>query len=287
MSYITFSNLGESGGMGSQLQSYASLTAVARANNKQIVFSKSMIKRGCGIKVFELLNIPILIKPDEFFNNFKLKNINFHTTPYDETLFNLDSSNYDLNGRFDLYTYWYNDIEDEIKNWRYNDKVQNTAQQEFNTIQSKLGKKPTVSIHMRRGDYLLPHHSFCELGNEYYTKAIVENFMDVDDYNFIVFSNDIEFARDFIEGDNIHFVEPKGVDAQSYSTSEKEDLALLSLCDHHITANSSYSWWGAFLSKSINKKIICPTNWLMANHQSSWINGKYYPPTWINIDNSN
>ena len=287
MSYITFSNLGESGGMGSQLQSYASLTAVARANNKQIVFSKSMIKRGCGIKVFELLNIPILIKPDEFFNNFKLKNINFHTTPYDETLFNLDSSNYDLNGRFDLYTYWYNDIEDEIKNWRYNDKVQNTAQQEFNTIQSKLGKKPTVSIHMRRGDYLLPHHSFCELGNEYYTKAIVENFMDVDDYNFIVFSNDIEFARDFIEGDNIHFVEPKGVDAQSYSTSEKEDLALLSLCDHHITANSSYSWWGAFLSKSINKKIICPTNWLMANHQSSWINGKYYPPTWINIDNNN
>ena len=287
MSYITFSNLGESGGMGSQLQSYASLTAVARANNKQIVFSKSMIKRGCGIKVFELLNIPILIKPDEFFNNFKLKNINFHTTPYDETLFNLDSSNYDLNGRFDLYTYWYNDIEDEIKNWRYNDKVQNTAQQEFNTIQSKLGKKPTVSIHMRRGDYLLPHHSFCELGNEYYTKAIVENFMDVDDYNFIVFSNDIEFARDFIEGDNIHFVEPKGVDAQSYSTSEKEDLALLSLCDHHITANSSYSWWGAFLSKSINKKIICPTNWLMANHQSSWINGNYYPPTWTNIDNSN
>jgi len=287
MSYITFSNLGESGGMGSQLQSYASLTAVARANNKQIVFSKSMIKRGCGIKVFELLNIPILIKPDEFFNNFKLKNINFHTTSYDETLFNLDSSNYDLNGRFDLYTYWYNDIKDEIKNWRYNDKIQNTAQQEFNTIQSKLGKKPTVSIHMRRGDYLLPHHSFCELGNEYYTKAIVENFMDVDDYNFIVFSNDIEFARDFIEGDNIHFVEPKGVDAQSYSSSEKEDLALLSLCDHHITANSSYSWWGAFLSKSINKKIICPTNWLMANHQSSWINGNYYPPTWSNIDNNN
>ena len=80
MSYITFSNLGESGGMGSQLQSYASLTAVAKANNKQIVFSESMIKRGFGIKVFELLNIPALIKPDEFFNNFKLKNINFHTT---------------------------------------------------------------------------------------------------------------------------------------------------------------------------------------------------------------
>jgi|TARA_R110000803_G_C11976299_1_gene320203 hypothetical protein len=285
MSYITFSNLGESGGMGSQLQSYASLTAVAKANNKQIVFSESMIKRGFGIKVFELLNIPILIKPDEFFKDFKLKNINFHTTTYDETLFSLDSSNYNLNGRFDLYTYWYNDIKDEIKNWKYNDEIQNIAQQEFNTIQSKLGKKPTVSIHMRRGDYLLPHHSFCELKQEYFLKAITSQFMPSTNFNFLVFSNDIEYSKSVLEGDNVWFVEPKGVDTQSFTTSEKEDLALLSLCDNHIISNSSYSWWGAFLSKNKNKKIICPTNYVEPSHPSSWINGNYFPPNWINIDN--
>tara|TARA_R110001583_G_scaffold52795_6_gene163502 strand:+ start:1280 stop:2137 length:858 start_codon:yes stop_codon:yes gene_type:complete len=285
MSYITFSNLGESGGMGSQLQSYASLTAVARANNKQIVFSESMIKRGFGIKVFELLNIPILIKPDEFFKDFKLKNINFHTTTYDETLFSLDSSNYNLNGRFDLYTYWYNDIKDEIENWKYNDEIQNIAQQEFNKIQSKLGKKPTVSIHMRRGDYLLPQHSFCELKQEYFLKAITSQFMPATNFNFLVFSNDIEYSKLVLDGDNVWFVEPKGVDAQSFTTSEKEDLALLSLCDNHIISNSSYSWWGAFLSKNKNKKIICPTNYVEPSHPSSWINGKYYPSNWINIDN--
>ena len=285
MSYITFSNLGESGGMGSQLQSYASLTAVARANNKQIVFSESMIKRGFGIKVFELLNIPILIKPDEFFKDFKLKNINFHTTTYDETLFSLDSSNYNLNGRFDLYTYWYNDIKDEIENWKYNDEIQNIAQQEFNKIQSKLGKKPTVSIHMRRGDYLLPQHSFCELKQEYFLKAITSQFMPATNFNFLVFSNDIEYSKLVLDGDNVWFVEPKGVDAQSFTTSEKEDLALLSLCDNHIISNSSYSWWGAFLSKNKNKKIICPTNYVEPSHPSSWINGNYFPPNWINIDN--
>ena len=50
MSYITFSSLGSSGGMCSQLQSYASSLAVAKANNKQLVFSKSMFNEGCGIK---------------------------------------------------------------------------------------------------------------------------------------------------------------------------------------------------------------------------------------------
>ena len=55
MSYITFSTLGESGGMCSQLQSYASLLAVAKANNKEIVFAKSMFDKGCGIKIFDEL----------------------------------------------------------------------------------------------------------------------------------------------------------------------------------------------------------------------------------------
>jgi hypothetical protein len=146
--------------------------------------------------------------------------------------------------------------------------------------------KPVVSIHIRRGDYLLPGFSFCELDADYYTKAIVDHFLPVEDFNFLVFSNDIEFAKELFEGGNIHFVDPERGD-KVCTDSEKEDLALMSLCDHFITANSSYSWWGAFLSKSLNKKVICPTNWLLANHQSSWMNGNYYPPTWINIDNKN
>ena len=77
MGYITFSTLGESGGMCSQLQSYASLLAVAKANNKEVVFAKSMFDKGCGIKIFDLLNITPNIKPDSFFKDFILKQINF------------------------------------------------------------------------------------------------------------------------------------------------------------------------------------------------------------------
>lgn len=299
MKYITMKDMGSSGGLCSQLQIFAGLQAVARANDMKIVFSEEMIKGETvryphtqeilqtSIRIFDLLDLEYEVKPKEFFHNFRDKHINFHTTTYDETLFNLDQSyNYNLVGRFDLYTYWYNDIGGEVAQWKYKKDLLVGAEERMQIIKEKLGKdKQTISIHIRRGDYTLPQFSFCELDADYYTRAIVDHFLPIEDYNFVVFSNDIEFAKELFEGENIWFVEPVGGD-KVCTDSEKEDLVLMSLCDHHITANSSYSWWGAFLSKSINKKIICPTNWLKSYHQSSWINGRYYPPTWINIDNS-
>jgi len=285
MSYITFSSLGESGGMCSQLQSYASLLAVAKANNKEIVFSKSMFSKGCSIKIFDLLKIYPNIKPDSFFKDFKLKPINFHTTSYDETLFNLDESNYDLTGRFDLYTYWYNDIKEKIDTWEFQTDIIHNAHLRLKTIKEKIGDKPIVSIHIRRGDYTLPQNQPLNIiDDEYYVKSLTQNFLPINDYNFLIFSNDIEYAKTQLEGDNVYFVEPKGIDSYSYTSSEKDDLALLSLCDHHIITNSTYSWWGAYLSKSPNKKIICPTNWLKG---SSFMNGNHFPSSWINIDNKN
>jgi hypothetical protein len=286
MSYITLAELGSSGGLCSQLQIYSSLLAVAKANNKTVVFAEEMLNHGVGIRVFDLLDLKYEIKPLEFFKTFQNKQINFHTTRYDETLFNLQSDiNYNLIGRFDLYTYWYNDIGKDVELWNYQPSLQSQANQRMEEIKKELGNNnPIVSIHIRRGDYLLPHYSFCELDDEYYTKALVDHFLPIEDYNFLIFSNDISYAKALFEGDNIHFVDPIGGE-KICSDSEKEDLALMSLCDHHIIANSSYSWWGAYLCKNKNKKIICPTNWLKSNHQSSWINGNYYPSNWINIDN--
>lgn len=300
MSYITLKDMGSSGGLCSQLAIYAGLLAVAKANGKKVIFSQKAVdgvlatyphtqeKIQTKIRVFELLDLDYEVMPDEFFTNFQDKHINFHTTTYDETLFSLDpNTNYNLVGRFDLYTYWYNDIGNEVAAWKYKQELQKQAESRMADIKKYFkNNNPTVSIHIRRGDYTLPNFSFCELNGDYYTKAIVENFLPIKDYNFVVFSNDIQYAKDMFDGDNIWFVDPVGGE-KVCTDSEKEDLALMSLCDHHITANSSYSWWGAFLCKNPDKKIICPTNWLKAYHQSSWINGRYYPPTWINIDNEN
>ena len=77
------------------------------------------------------------IKLDSFFEDFKSKSINFHTTSYDETLFNLDKSNYDLTGRFDLYTYWYNDIKEKIDNWEFQTDLSVQALNRLNTIKKQ------------------------------------------------------------------------------------------------------------------------------------------------------
>ena len=298
MSYITMKGLGQSGGLYSQIQSYASLAAVAKANNKKIVFTQDSLNGEyvqyitgefyqTKIRIFDLLQIDYEVVSKDFLDSFASKHINYHTTAYDETLFRLESDiNYNLVGRFDTYVYWYNDIGVEVANWKYRPELQLQAEARMADIKNQLGNKPYVSIHVRLGDYLHPNHHFAILDGDYYEKAIIENFLPIEDYNFVVFSNDIAYTKEMFSGDNIFFVEP--VSGEKVCTdSEKEDLALMSLCDHHITSNSSYSWWGAYLSKNKDKKIICPTNWLKAYHQSSWMNGRYYPPTWINIDNKN
>lgn len=299
MSYITMTGLGQSGGLCSQLQTFASLVAVAQANNKKLVFTQSsldgeLVQYITGeyyqtkVRVFELLDIPCEIVDESFLHSFEDKHINFHTTTYDESLFNLDpNKNYNLVGRFDLYTYWYNTIGSEVANWKYQPHLQEQAERRMEDIRSHFGNNnPIVSVHVRAGDYHLPNHHFALLDSDYYFEAIMGNFNHPLEHNFVVFSNDIAYCQNMLSGDNVYYVEPVGGE-KVCTDSEKEDLALLSLCDHHIIANSSYSYWGAFLSKNPNKKIVCPTNWLNAYHQSSWINGNYYPPTWINIDNKN
>lgn len=112
-----------------------------------------------------------------------------------------------------------------------------------------LGKKIS-SIHVRRGDYLKKpnFHPTCDMN--YYNKAM--DIINADKY-FVV-SDDLEWCKENFKGDQFFF---------SPFTDELDDLYLIMGCDNHIIANSSFSWWGAYLSKS--KNIICPSTWFGVN----------------------
>ena len=114
----------------------------------------------------------------------------------------------------------------------------------------------SVSIHIRRGDYL-QEKNYCGLCDENYYKAAVEHICKhVDNPHFFIFSNDVEWCKEHI----VPMLEEYDiVDCHSGQDSYK-DMWLMSLCKHMILANSSFSWWAAYLNK--NKGIvIAPKVW--------------------------
>ena len=277
MNYITFKTIGEAGNLASQIQQYASLYAIAKENGLEIVFPKSSPSRGYGFKFAKALEIPIKIKNDEFFNDFIDIRPNDKLL-VDKSLFNLPKGkNYNLTFRFDLFHYWHPKYTENVKKWNWNLNHYNSATELYKNL--KIGGKETVSLHIRRGDYLLPQHShYCQLDQNYYSQALSSFFEDIEKYQFIIFSNDIQWCKENLieESEIVTFINP-GIDYV--------DLTLMSLCDHNIIANSSYSWWAAFLNKNISKKIYCPTNYLKNNSPWAHMNTNYYPSSWINIDN--
>ncbi len=123
-----------------------------------------------------------------------------------------------------------------------------------------------VSIHVRRGDYLLypDKHPVCDMN--YYNKAM-EIF---DGATFIICSNDMEWCKNNFKGKNIVFSDG----------DEVEDLFLQSFCQHNIIANSSFSWWGAWLNENKNKVVVAPKKWFGPNYFSS---RDLCPDEWIKI----
>ena len=114
----------------------------------------------------------------------------------------------------------------------------------------KLLIKRTTSIHVRRGDYLrFPnHHPF--QGYDYYLNAI--NELKSDTEIFLIFSDDIEWCKNNFKGEEYYFIE-----------NEKDyiEIYLMSMCKNNIISNSSFSWWGAWMNKNQNKKVIGPKKW--------------------------
>lgn len=133
-----------------------------------------------------------------------------------------------------------------------------------------------ISIHVRRGDYLLPKHfkhSGCICTTVYYQRAI-DNALEYDkDAHFYVFSDGMEWVKQNLQlPSNSTFVD-WNKDADSW-----QDMMLMSHCQHNIICNSTFSWWGAWLNTHPNKKVFCPNRWSV-NEEAS----KFVPSDWIQI----
>jgi hypothetical protein len=135
-----------------------------------------------------------------------------------------------------------------------------------------IEKTNSVSIHIRRGDFLLHEAilNICTL--HFYEKAIAEMEKRVDSPVFFVFSNDMEWVRE-----NMHIPNPYYIDWNQGKNSW-QDMFLMSKCKHNIIANSTFSWWGAWLNQSPGKTVIAPSRFFNNSETPDLI-----PDTWIKI----
>ncbi|MCR4901975.1 MAG: alpha-1,2-fucosyltransferase [Butyrivibrio sp.] len=116
----------------------------------------------------------------------------------------------------------------------------------------------SVSVHIRRGDYLNPgtienHGGICT--DKYYKDAIELMLEKKKDAQFYFFSNDIEWVKKQNYGDRAHIVDIKE------KTNDVSELFLMSRCKNHILANSSFSWWSAWINDRPEKLVIVPSKW--------------------------
>lgn len=179
-------------------------------------------------------------------------------TVYNHESYDFDGSVFQMDGRY-LEGYWqseqyFDDIREQILS-TYRFPAFSTQEQK--DWAARIGEGISVSVHIRRGDYL----NYAYLQN-ICTPAYYKEAMDFfrkkfpGAAQFYVFTNDFSWAQEHFAGEDCHFVKGN-TGADSF-----RDMQLMSLCRHNIVANSSFSWWGAWLNQNPEKIVIAPKRWI-------------------------
>ncbi|MEM1212196.1 MAG: alpha-1,2-fucosyltransferase [Planctomycetota bacterium] len=114
-----------------------------------------------------------------------------------------------------------------------------------------------VSVHVRRGDYTGLVDKVTQLGPDYYARAAQRLLQEIDQPpTFFVFSDDPQWAEQALE-----LPGPTVIVSHNTGETAHHDLRLMSLCHHHLIANSTFSWWGAWLNPSPDKRVLTPSIW--------------------------
>jgi len=140
-----------------------------------------------------------------------------------------------------------------------------------------ISESNSVSIHFRRGDYAEKgktrrYHGL--LGLDYYQKTISLINEEVKDPHFFIFSDDANWVKK-----NFKIGKPVTYISGFYELTNAEELVLMSNCEHNIIANSSFSWWGAWLNKNPSKIVIAPTRWFRVRIGSK----EMLPSGWVKL----
>lgn len=222
---------------------YATLKSIANHKGYDYMIPSSNFKDPWNDhQLFEIFELSSLTEKNIGRKNQKVfQESYFH---FDANLYNNCPDNIDLLGYFQSEKY-FTSIKDAIKkDFTFKQNILILAKE----YRKQIGEDDVISLHIRRGDYLDRVQHGCQ-SLEYYEKALS---LLPDNLNVIIFSDDPKWVlqQKLFESDRF-FV--------SEDNSNGFDLCLMTLCNYHVIANSSFSWWGAWLANS--KKVIAPKRW--------------------------
>ena len=245
---IGFNALGRMGRLCNQMFQYAALKGIARKTGVDccIPHYTDAVDDGIGnmlrTELFDSFDLDVKIG---LLNNGHAPVVNERHFHFDEELFRMCPDHVDLRGYFQTEKY-FKHIEKEIRSdFTFKDEILVPCKEMIESVENP------IALHVRRGDYIKNAENHFNLPIEYYDAALGK--FD-DDRNVIVFSDDPLWCHD--EG---IFVDDRFIISEN--EDNRVDLCLMSLCDDFIIANSSYSWWGAWLSANKDKTVIAPAQW--------------------------
>ena len=283
------------GGLGNQMFQYAAARRIANINNTSLKFDISHFKyyqdrqydldcfnvtqdfatteeimrlRGPKTRSFNGLVFKSLEKYKPYYRRRYIRERHYH---FDPEIFKISSDVY-LEGYWQSEKY-FKDIEDIIRN---EFKIKHKPDSENRKMGPEISGLQSVSIHIRRGDYVSDpvinkFHGVCPL--EYYYTAIKRIAKTIKNPHFYIFSDDIKWAQD-----SLKIPYPTTFITNNATGKPFEDLRLMSFCKHHIIANSSFSWWGAWLSVNAGKIVFAPKKWFIdaGNNINDLIPGSWH-----------
>jgi hypothetical protein len=242
---LSFNSLGNLGRLANQMFQYASLKGIATHCGYEFcippkeVFGQKDPNVNKDLNLYDVFNLQN--RNEIGFTQNQVVQEKTHT--FDEELFNTCPDNVDLFGYFQTEKY-FKHIEKEIRSdFSFDSELYENCNDLISSLNSEV-----ISLHIRRGDYVTnPNHPVQTL--EYYKKALEQLPSDLP---VLIFSDDSKWcsSQEEFSDDRFMISENSSVDA---------DLCMMSMCNYHIIANSSFSWWGAWLSS--NQKIIAPKKW--------------------------
>ncbi len=245
------------GGLGNQLFQYATARALAIENNAALYLDCAWYKRANKNRDLKLTLFPIKAQLKDIkkahrlglkcaysaMSIFHLNQVRYATEPASHNYIDFKKSpakHIYMDGYWQATQYFENHRQLLLSELQ-------APQNILSTLPPSIANN-TVSVHIRRGDYM--HDKNAHVVTERYVRSAMARFNS--EHQFLFFSDDIPWCQQTFKADNIAFAN---------NPSDVHDLIHMSRCSHNIIANSSFSWWGAWLNTTPEKRVIAPSPW--------------------------